>query len=367
MASIKFDHVNKIYPNGVQAVFDFSMEIKDQEFIVLVGPSGCGKSTMLRMIAGLESITSGEMSIDGVRMNEKPPVDRDIAMIFQDYALYGNMTVYENMGFSLTVRKKGTDEIHDRVMDVSEIVMLQEQMNRYPKNLSGGQRQRVALGRSIVRDAKVFLMDEPLSNLDAKLRAQTRREIIKLHHQIKATTVYVTHDQIEAMTMATRMIVMNDGVIQQIGTPHEIYTNPNNVFVAGFIGNPPMNFIKGSIVKGCFIKDKLKLELTKEDQLLFNEYQEIILGIRPEHFKVNPKDIQLHPNSTFEAVIDISELLGATTILRFKMDEHQVTANVNTDHLIHMGEKTTFVVEMDKVHFFDVKSEISIKQVKHYE
>ena len=361
MAHIKFDHINKIYPNGVQAVFDFDMEINDQEFIVLVGPSGCGKSTMLRMIAGLESITSGEMTINGVRVNEKPPVERDIAMIFQDYALYGNMTVYENMGFSLTVRKKPTDEIHDRVMAVADVVELPEQLNRYPKNLSGGQRQRVALGRSIVRDAKVFLMDEPLSNLDAKLRAQTRREIILLHHKLQSTVIYVTHDQIEAMTMATRMIVMNNGYIQQIGTPSEIYHFPNNMFVAGFIGNPPMNFIKGEIKDGYFIKDEIRLKLTEKDEKLLLGKKDVILGIRPEHIKISFQAIEANKNSVLEAVIDLSELLGATTILRFVIADVHLTASIDTDHVHFMGEQTKFAFEMDQAHFFDVDTERSLK------
>ncbi len=361
MAHIKFDHINKIYPNGVQAVFDFDMEIYDREFIVLVGPSGCGKSTMLRMIAGLESITSGEMSIDGVRVNEKPPVDRDIAMIFQDYALYGNMTVYENMGFSLTVRKKPSDEIHDRVMEVAEVVELPEQLNRYPKNLSGGQRQRVALGRSIVRDAKVFLMDEPLSNLDAKLRAQTRREIILLHHKLQATVIYVTHDQIEAMTMATRMIVMNHGYIQQIGTPSEIYHYPKNMFVAGFIGNPPMNFIQGFVEHGFFIKDDIKLKLSNADQNLFPTKKDVILGIRPEHIKISLQAIEANKDSVLEAVIDLSELLGATTILRFVKSEVNLTAAIDTDHVHFMGEQTLFAFEMEHAHFFDVETKNTLK------
>jgi multiple sugar transport system ATP-binding protein len=365
MAHLKFDHINKIYPNGVQAVFDFDMEIDDKEFIVLVGPSGCGKSTILRMIAGLESITSGELTIDGVRVNEKPPVNRDIAMIFQDYALYGNMTVYENMGFSLTVRKIGTDEVHDRVMRVSEIVELDHQLNRYPKNLSGGQRQRVALGRSIVRNAKVFLMDEPLSNLDAKLRAQTRREIILLHHKLQTNIIYVTHDQTEAMTMATRMIVMNDGRIQQIGTPFEIYNNPINMFVASFIGNPPMNFIRGEIIDGFFVKENIRLELCEIDKQKFSTNRKIIIGIRPENIKVSPKDFLLYPNSIITAKIDISELLGSTTILCFEVDSELFRASVDTDHLKYMNQFPQFAIEMDKVHFFDTETELTLKQVKN--
>ncbi len=364
MAHIEFQNVNKIYANGVQAVFDFNLEIKDQEFIVLVGPSGCGKSTMLRMIAGLESITSGEMRIDGQRVNEKPPVERDIAMIFQDYALYGNMTVYENMAFSMTVRKKKTDDIFDRVYSVSEIVKLKDQLNRFPKNLSGGQRQRVALGRSIVRDAKVFLMDEPLSNLDAKLRLQTRREIIMLHNQLKSTIVYVTHDQIEAMTMATRMIVMYNGRIQQVGTPYEIYHHPSNMFVAGFIGNPPMNFIKGVIEDGYFVSNDMKLELSLEDKKRLINHKAVLIGIRPEHFYIDALRKKMYPNSMISVNIEMTELLGPTTTLRFNMGEQQITANIDSDHLSYMkNEVTQFAVDMSKVHFFDINTEMTINKV----
>lgn len=361
MAHIVFENVNKIYPNGVQAVYDFNLEINDQEFIVLVGPSGCGKSTMLRMIAGLESITSGVMSMDGVRVNEKPPVERDIAMIFQDYALYGNMTVYENMAFSMTVRKKPTDEIYDRVYNVSDVVKLKEQLNRFPKNLSGGQRQRVALGRSIVRDAKVFLMDEPLSNLDAKLRLQTRREIIMLHNQLKATIIYVTHDQIEAMTMATRMIVMYNGRIQQVGTPFEIYHHPCNVFVAGFIGNPPMNFIKGRIEQGHFVSGDLRLELSDTDQSRLVGRTDVILGIRPEHFYLDCARIKAKQANILPVTIDMSELLGSTTTLRFQLGEHALCANVDSDHLNYIQQNVTKIaIDMNKAHFFDSETEMAI-------
>lgn len=364
MAHITFENINKIYPNGVQAVFDFNLEIKDQEFIVLVGPSGCGKSTMLRMIAGLESITSGEMKIDGVRVNEKPPVDRDIAMIFQDYALYGNMTVYENMAFSLTVRKKHSDEVFDRVYAVSDTVKLKDQLNRFPKNLSGGQRQRVALGRSIVRDAKVFLMDEPLSNLDAKLRLQTRREIIMLHNQLKATIIYVTHDQIEAMTMATRMIVMYNGRIQQVGTPYEIYHHPCNLFVAGFIGNPPMNFIHGKIENGYFVAQDLSLKLSKSDQERLKHQTNVIMGVRPEHFyldcaRKNEADIAI-----LSVNIEMTELLGSTTTLRFPLAGQTICASVDTDHLSYIQSTLTRIaIDMTKVHFFNSETEMTLNKV----
>ena len=259
MAEIVLDHVYKIYDNKVTAVTDFNLHIQDKEFIVFVGPSGCGKSTTLRMIAGLEEISKGDFYIDGKRVNDVPPKDRDIAMVFQNYALYPHMTVYDNMAFGLKLRKVPKAEIDKRVKDAAKILGLEDYLKRKPKALSGGQRQRVALGRAIVRDPKVFLMDEPLSNLDAKLRVQMRAEIAKLHQRLQPTTIYVTHDQTEAMTMATRIVVMKDGVIQQVGTPKEVYDHPRNVFVAGFIGSPAMNFFKGKLTDSHFvINDQLK-------------------------------------------------------------------------------------------------------------
>ena len=253
MANLSLRHINKIYDNKVQAVFDFNLEIQDKEFIVLVGPSGCGKSTTLRMIAGLEDITNGELYIDDKLVNDVAPKNREIAMVFQSYALYPFMTVYENMAFGLQIRKTDKDEIDRRVRAAAKALEIEQYLDRKPKALSGGQRQRVALGRAIVRNAKVFLMDEPLSNLDAKLRVQMRSEIIRLHKNIGATTIYVTHDQTEAMTMASRIVIMKDGYIQQIGTPKEIYQNPVNMFVAGFIGSPATNFLKGTYADGKFM------------------------------------------------------------------------------------------------------------------
>ena len=249
MATVELKNINKIYSNNVQAVFDFNLKIKDREFIVFVGPSGCGKTTTLRMVAGLEEITSGQLLIDGEVMNDVAPKDRNIAMVFQSYALYPHMTVYDNMAFGLKLRKFSRTEIDRRVQDAAEKLGLKPYLDRKPAALSGGQRQRVALGRAIVRDAKVFLMDEPLSNLDAKLRVQMRSELIKIHESLGTTTIYVTHDQIEAMTMASRIVVMRDGWIQQIGAPKEIYDNPDNIFVGGFIGTPPMNFVNGVVGK----------------------------------------------------------------------------------------------------------------------
>src|SRR5690554_4751634 len=265
MATVTLKNLNKVYDGNVHAVVDFNLQIKDKEFIVLVGPSGCGKTTTLRMVAGLEDITSGELRIDDEVVNDVAPKDRNIAMVFQSYALYPHMTVYDNMAFGLKLRKFSRDEIDRRVQKAADILGLKPYLDRKPKALSGGQRQRVALGRSIVRDAKVFLMDEPLSNLDAKLRVQMRGELIKLHKQLDTTTIYVTHDQIEAMTMATRIVVMNKGYIMQVGAPKEIYDKPANIFVAGFIGTPPMNFINGKVnTKGVFEAGKYRIQLPND-------------------------------------------------------------------------------------------------------
>ena len=288
MAELKLQNIYKVYDKKVTAVTDFNLHIKDQEFIVFVGPSGCGKSTTLRMIAGLEEISNGDLYIDEVRMNDVSPKDRDIAMVFQNYALYPHMTVFENMAFGLKLRKLPKAEIQERVNNAAKILGLETYLDRKPKALSGGQRQRVALGRAIVRDAKVFLMDEPLSNLDAKLRVQMRSEIIKLHQRLKTTTIYVTHDQTEAMTMASRIVIMKDGFIQQVGTPKEVYDNPVNVFVGGFIGSPAMNFFEGTLNETGIVMGDTSLAIppAKLKQLHEQGYKnkEIILGIRPEQF-----------------------------------------------------------------------------------
>ena len=286
MATLKFVNINKIYDNNVQAVFDFNLEVQDKEFIVFVGPSGCGKSTTLRMVAGLEEITSGDLYIDDKLVNNLEPKDRDIAMVFQNYALYPHMTVYENMAFSLKLKKIPRDEIARRVEEAANILGLSQYLNRKPKALSGGQRQRVALGRAIVRHPKVFLMDEPLSNLDAKLRVQMRTEIAKIHKKVGATTIYVTHDQTEAMTMASRIVVMKDGYVQQIGTPREVYNMPANVFVGGFIGSPAMNFFKGKLSKNSFIitdenNQETKIVLDKEKVKMLNDF------IKDKEIKIN--------------------------------------------------------------------------------
>ncbi len=286
MATLKFVNINKIYDNNVQAVFDFNLEVQDKEFIVFVGPSGCGKSTTLRMVAGLEEITSGDLYIDDKLVNNLEPKDRDIAMVFQNYALYPHMTVYENMAFSLKLKKIPRDEIARRVEEAANILGLSQYLNRKPKALSGGQRQRVALGRAIVRHPKVFLMDEPLSNLDAKLRVQMRTEIAKIHKKVGATTIYVTHDQTEAMTMASRIVVMKDGYVQQIGTSREVYNMPANVFVGGFIGSPAMNFFKGKLSKNSFIitdenNQETKIVLDKEKVKILNDF------IKDKEIKIN--------------------------------------------------------------------------------
>ena len=286
MASLSLQHINKTYPNGFEAVKDFNLEIADKEFIIFVGPSGCGKSTTLRMVAGLEEITSGDLYIDDKLVNNLEPKDRDIAMVFQNYALYPHMTVYENMAFSLKLKKIPRDEIARRVEEAANILGLSQYLNRKPKALSGGQRQRVALGRAIVRHPKVFLMDEPLSNLDAKLRVQMRTEIAKIHKKVGATTIYVTHDQTEAMTMASRIVVMKDGYVQQIGTPREVYNMPANVFVGGFIGSPAMNFFKGKLSKNSFIitdenNQETKIVLDKEKLKMLNDF------IKDKEIKIN--------------------------------------------------------------------------------
>ncbi|MBQ7887171.1 MAG: ATP-binding cassette domain-containing protein [Clostridia bacterium] len=284
MANISLQHLDKIYDNNVQAVYDFNLEVKDGELIVLVGPSGCGKSTTLRMVAGLEDITGGRLLLDGEDITAAPAKDRDMAMVFQNYALYGHMTVYENMAFSLTLRKEDPNVIHRKVLAAAEILGLTDQLNKKPKQLSGGQRQRVAMGRAIVRNPKVFLFDEPLSNLDAKLRGATRREILLLHKRLNATMLYVTHDQTEALTLADRIVCMSMGRVQQIGTPLELYAQPNNLFVASFIGLPPMNFFTVRVENGALLGPGLTLPLDGAERALLAPYQgrEIVLGVRPE-------------------------------------------------------------------------------------
>lgn len=349
MATISLQHLNKVYDNQVHAVHDFNLEVKDGELIVLVGPSGCGKSTTLRMIAGLEDITSGTLRLDGKDITAAPAKDRDMAMVFQNYALYGHMTVYENMAFSLTLRKENPNVIHKKVIAVAEILGLTDQLNKKPKQLSGGQRQRVAMGRSIVRNPKVFLFDEPLSNLDAKLRGATRREILLLHKRMNATMLYVTHDQTEALTLADRIVCMSMGYVQQVGTPLELYESPANLFVASFIGLPPMNFFKATIRSAKLENNFFSLPLSDEDTLLLSPYQgrEITIGVRPENV-AEGGDIPLQVFS--------NENLGMNTLVHGRMTDQ------NGNHLsmtckfkgwcdYQVGDPVP--ISFTKLHFFD--------------
>ena len=363
MADLTLKNINKIYPNGVQAVFDFNLKIEDKEFIVFVGPSGCGKSTTLRMIAGLEDITTGELYIGDKLVNDVHPKERNIAMVFQSYALYPHMTVYGNMAFSLKLKGLPKKEIDEKVNKAAQILGLSEYLDRKPKELSGGQRQRVALGRAIVRDAKVFLMDEPLSNLDAKLRVQTRAELIKLHNQLQTTTIYVTHDQVEAMTMATKIVVMRDGFIMQIGEPKDVYDKPNNMFVAGFIGTPAMNFLKGIVsADGMFLinDQKIKIPAHQLDILKYNKAigQEVVLGIRPEDLYDASIPGAKYSDVTIKAQIDVVELLGAETIISAKVGENNLSASVDTRFYGKMGEDVILGINIEKCHFFNEDSEL---------
>lgn len=425
MYKVVFKNINKIYPNKVQAVFDFNLEVNDKEFIVLVGPSGCGKSTTLRMLAGLESITSGDIYIDDVLVNEVEPKDRDIAMVFQSYALYPHLTVHDNMAFSLKLRKVffplydengnpilGNDvekiadledelyelkrikapqekideivneikseenkfdtpqyeyrhytkeEIEERIKNAAEILGLEPYLNRKPKALSGGQRQRVALGRAIVRTPKVFLMDEPLSNLDAKLRVSMRSEIAKIHKSVGATTIYVTHDQTEAMTMATRIVVMNKGHIQQIGTPNEIYNYPANLFVADFIGSPSMNFIKGRLKEEKFVIDgpeDISYPINKElkEKLKAYENKEIIFGIRPEDVSVFLENQKDNKTQTYELKSDVCELLGHEVVVYGYINGQRIIAKTKASFAFTAGETYHCSFDESKIHFFDTET-----------
>ena len=359
MPEIVLKNIDKVYDNDVQAVFDFNLEIEDKDFIVFVGPSGCGKSTTLRMIAGLEDITEGEFYIDGKLMNDVEPKDRDIAMVFQSYALYPHMTVYDNMAFGLKINKIPKDEIDRRVIEAAKVLEIDGYLDRKPRLLSGGQRQRVALGRAIVRNSKVFLMDEPLSNLDAKLRVHMRSEIIKLHERLGATTIYVTHDQTEAMTMATRIVVMKDGYIQQIGRPKEIYNNPSNIFVAGFVGAPATNFLKGKVVEGDFVCEDQTFKLTDRlrEGLKLHEGKEVVLGVRPEDLHMNDDIVNKFPEATFEYNVEVSELLGYESILHGTFGSQKLLAKLDEDDEIHSNIKINLTMDLNKVYFFDAITE----------
>lgn len=365
MAELRLEHIYKIYDKDVTAVTDFNLHIQDKEFIVFVGPSGCGKSTTLRMVAGLEEISKGDFYIDDKRVNDVAPKDRDIAMVFQNYALYPHMNVYDNMAFGLKLRKLPKDEINRRVTEAAQILGLEQYLKRKPKALSGGQRQRVALGRAIVRDAKVFLMDEPLSNLDAKLRVQMRSEIIKLHQRLQTTTIYVTHDQTEAMTMATRIVVMKDGVILQVGSPKEVYENPENVFVGGFIGSPAMNFFKGTLQDGVVQIGELRVDVPKEKMKVLRNQgyvgKEVILGIRPEDFHDELVFIEGSQNTKLTIKVEVSELLGAETMVYSKLNDQSFVARVDARDEIKAGQMLNLAIDMNKAHFFDAETEVRIR------
>ena len=365
MASLSLKNVCKVYPNGFEAVKDFNLEVEDKEFIIFVGPSGCGKSTTLRMIAGLEEISSGELIIDGKVMNDVEPKDRDIAMVFQNYALYPHMTVFDNMAFGLKLRKVPKDEIKAKVEEAARILDLEKLLDRKPKALSGGQRQRVAMGRAIVRNPKVFLMDEPLSNLDAKLRVQMRIEIQKIHQRLETTIIYVTHDQTEAMTLGTRIVVLKDGIIQQVDTPQNLYDKPCNVFVAGFMGSPQMNLINAKVVQSgedvvlMFGGNTVKLPEGKAQKLIEAGYVDttVIMGIRPEDLNDSEVIINANPDCVIEATIRVYELLGAEVFLYFDIDEVNCTARVNPRTTARPGDTIKLGIDMTKLHIFDKDTE----------
>ncbi len=365
MASLSLKNICKVYPNGFVAVKDFNLDVDDREFIIFVGPSGCGKSTTLRMIAGLEDISSGELWIGNKLVNDIEPKDRDIAMVFQNYALYPHMTVYDNMAFGLKLRKVPKAEIDKLVHEAAKILGIEQLLDRKPKALSGGQRQRVAMGRAIVRNPKVFLMDEPLSNLDAKLRVQMRIEIQKLHRRLQATIIYVTHDQTEAMTLGTRIVVLKDGIIQQVDTPQNLYDKPCNVFVAGFIGSPQMNLIDARVVQSgddvvlMFGSNSVKLPEGKAKKLIDAGYVDktVIMGIRPEDLSDSEVVINSAPDSVIDANIKVYELLGAEVFLYFDIDQVNCTARVNPRTTARPGDTIKLGIDMTKLHIFDKDTE----------
>ena len=359
MGAIDIKSAGKIYPNGTRALEDVNITINDGEFVVLVGPSGCGKTTLLRMVAGLEDITEGEISIGDKTVNDVAPKDRDIAMVFQNYALYPHMSVFDNMAFSLKLRKLPKDEIDQKVKDAAKTLEISELLDRKPKALSGGQRQRVAMGRAIVRNPQAFLMDEPLSNLDAKLRVQMRAELGQLHTQLQTTTLYVTHDQVEAMTMGDRVAVIRKGELQQIDTPREIYLNPRNIFVAGFIGSPSMNFVYANVdvnnssVKLIFGDDQIDYKSNKLEKLKTFENKEIVMGIRPEAFE----DVNYANKSEYSESIKVSvsllEQLGSDSYIHFFKDIRPVQTEAIEEILADEGEEIEIKIDPSKLHFFD--------------
>ena len=368
MASLSLKNICKVYPNGFEAVKDFNLEVEDKEFIIFVGPSGCGKSTTLRMIAGLEEISSGELYIDGKLVNDVEPKDRDIAMVFQNYALYPHMTVFDNMAFGLKLRKVPKDEIKRKVEEAAKILDLEKLLDRKPKALSGGQRQRVAMGRAIVRNPKVFLMDEPLSNLDAKLRVQMRSEISALHHRLGATIIYVTHDQTEAMTLGTRIVVLKDGVIMQVDSPQKLYNEPDNLFVAGFIGSPQMNFvdakctIEGEKVSLTFDNTTVVLPPAKAKKLIEGNYngKTVVMGVRPEDIDDSQITIETFKDSIVETDVTGYELLGSEVLLYFEAAGAQMTAKVDSRTPARLGDHIKLAIDPEKVHVFDKETELTI-------
>ena len=371
MAEVILRHIAKAYPGGPKVINDVNIDVKDREFVVLVGPSGCGKSTLLRMIAGLEDITDGDLLIDGQRINDHAPKDRNIAMVFQNYALYPHMTVYDNMAFGLKLRNMASDEIRQRVTSAARILEIENLLDRKPKDMSGGQRQRVAIGRAIVRNPKVFLFDEPLSNLDAKLRGQTRIELQRLHHDLQATMIYVTHDQIEAMTLGDRIVVLRNGDVLQYDTPLVLYNQPANLFVAGFIGSPPMNFLPGRITS---LDKKIRFESTggtvqidlsssvHQNALTPYEGRDVLLGIRPEHIREKP--IALSPRNyaaETAALIDAVEHMGSEILAYFTTENCRFVAKLPGDASVTFGQSVALFWEIDKLHFFDVQTEQAIR------
>lgn len=357
MPNLIIKNVNKIYNGNVQAVKDFNLEVNDHDFVVLVGPSGCGKSTMIRMIAGLEEITSGEMILDGVKINDKAPSERNISMVFQDYALYGNMSVYDNIGFPLTIKKKPKEEIYDAVIKAQNVVNLtDDQMMRMPKQLSGGQKQRVALGRTITKETKLCLMDEPLSNLDAKLRGVMRSEIIKLYNEENQTIIYVTHDQIEAMTMATKIVCLDQGVIQQVGTPAELYFDPANLFVARFIGSSPINLIKGRIENHFFVDgENVKVDLRDSKYKDIENLNDVTLSFRAEAIK-------LADNNNYEVKGNVfrAEFLGDRQLVHMDYKNERIVASIANREDYKKEQELYFTIDKDKLRLFDTISEVNL-------
>ncbi|KRG10801.1 ABC transporter ATP-binding protein [Staphylococcus sp. NAM3COL9] len=366
MPHISLSNIKKQYSKKGDIIVDnFNLEIKDSEFIVFVGPSGCGKSTILRMIAGLEDISDGELYIDNKKMNDVDSKNRDMAMVFQNYALYPHMSVFDNMAFGLKLRKTPKKNIKEKVLETSEILNLENYLDIKPKGLSGGQRQRVALGRAIVRDASIFLMDEPLSNLDAKLRVQMRSEIIRLHKHLNTTTIYVTHDQTEALTMANRIVILNRGKIMQVGTPKEVYDKPENIFVAGFIGSPSMNILDAYFNEDHIIIEEQKFPITPSQIRLLKEKgyenKNIKMGIRPEHIKDEPIYTESGITNTFEAKVKVNELLGSESIIHTNLGDYELVAKVNSRNQSNSGDTIKFIFDINKIHFFNPETGDRIK------